>query len=185
MNKSLIIGIGAGVAGAVAIGAIASRGNFNFGGTYAEVVEAKPVTKTLQTPRQECHDEQVTRQKEAKDQHQIAGTAIGAVVGGILGHQVGGGTGKDLATVAGAAAGGYAGNRIENKMQKGNTETVTEQKCETVYDKSETPNGYRVTYKLNGKTSVVHMDHDPGAKIPVKDGKLDLGEGTPKSGSSG
>jgi uncharacterized protein YcfJ len=188
MNKGLLIGIGAGVAGAVAIGAIANHGglgNFSFGGSYAEVVEAKPLTKTVSTPRQECHDEQVTRQKQPKDEHQIAGTAIGAVVGGILGHQVGGGTGKDIATVAGAAAGGYAGNRIENKMQKSNTETVTEQKCETVYDKSETPNGYRVTYKLDGKTSVIHMNHDPGSKIPVKDGKLDLGEDAPKSGSSG
>jgi len=185
MNKSLIIGLAGGAAAAVAIGAIASRGSFSFGGAYAEVVEAKPVTKTVETPRQDCHDEQVTREKPVKDEHQIAGTAIGAVIGGILGNQVGGGDGKKLATVAGAAAGGYAGNRIQDKMQKGNTETVTEQRCETVYDKSETPAGFRVTYKLNGKTAVVHMNHDPGSRIPLKDGKLDLGEDTPKKGSGG
>lgn len=185
MNKSLIIGIAAGAAGAIAVGAIASRGDFHFGGTYADVIEAKPITKTTETPRQDCHDEQVTRQKPVKDEHQIAGTAIGAVVGGILGHQVGGGDGRTLATVAGAAAGGYAGNRIQDKVQKANTETVTEQRCETAYDKTETPNGYRVTYRLNGKTATIHMNHDPGSRIPVKDGKLDLGNDTGKAASSG
>jgi uncharacterized protein YcfJ len=183
LNKSLIIGLAAGAAGAVAVGAIASRGDFRFGSAYAEVVDVKPLTKTLETPRQVCHDEQVSRQKPVKDEHQIAGTAIGAVVGGILGHQIGGGNGQKLATVAGAAAGGYAGNRVQDKMQKANTETVTESRCETVVDKSEVPAGYRVTYRLNGKTAVVHMNHDPGAKISLKDGKPDLGEDSPKARS--
>ena len=185
MNRSLVLGLVAGAAGAVAIGAIASRGDFRLGGTYAEVVDVKPVTKTLETPRQVCHDEQVTREKPVKDEHQLAGTAIGAVIGGILGNQVGGGDGKKIATVAGAAAGGYAGNRVQNKMQKADTETATQSKCETVYDKTATPAGYRVTYKLNGKTAVVHMSHDPGSKIPVKDGKLDLGEDSSKKASGG
>jgi len=188
MNRSLIIGIGAGAAGAIAIGAIASmasRGDFHFGGTYADVVEVKPLTKTVETPRQECHEEQVTREKPVKDQHQIAGTAIGAVVGGLLGNQVGGGSGRALATVAGAAAGGYAGNRVQDKIQKGDTETSTEQRCTTAYDKSEIPNGYRVTYRINGKTAVVHMDHDPGSKLAIKDGKPDLGENAPKAGTNG
>lgn len=185
MNKSLIIGLVTGVGGALAIGAIASRGDFSFGRRYAEVVDVKPLTKTVETPRQECHDEQVTRQKPVKDEHQIAGTAIGAVIGGVLGNQIGGGNGKKLATVAGAAAGGYAGNRVQDKMQKADTETVTENKCETVYDKSQTPAGFRVTYKLNGKTTVVHMSHDPGSRIPLKDGKPDLGEDQPKASSGG
>jgi uncharacterized protein YcfJ len=183
VNKSLIIGIAAGAAAAVAIGAIASRGDFRLGGAYAEVVDVKPVTKTVETPRQVCHDAQVTREKPVKDEHQVAGTAIGAVVGGILGHQIGGGNGQKLATVAGAAAGGYAGNRVQDKMQKADTETTTESQCETVYDKTVEAAGYRVTYKLNGKTAVVHMSHDPGSKIALKDGKPDLGEEPPKAKS--
>ncbi len=185
MNKSLIIGLAAGAAATIAIAAIASRGDFRFGTAYAEVLDVKPLTKSVETPRQSCHDEQVTREKPIKDEHQVAGTAIGAVIGGILGNQVGGGNGKKLATVAGAAAGGYAGNRVQDKMQKADTETVTESKCETVYDKSVTPAGYRVTYKLNGKTSVVHMSHDPGSRIPLKDGKPDLGDSSTKAAAGG
>ncbi len=185
MNKSLIIGLAAGAAGAVAIGAIASRGDFKLGGVYAEVVDVKPVTKTVETPRQVCRDEQVTREKPVKDEHQLAGTAIGAVVGGILGHQVGGGNGQKLATVAGAAAGGYAGNRVQDKLQKADTESATESRCETVYDKTSVPAGFRVTYKLNGKTAVVRMSHDPGSRIPLKDGKPDLGEDSAKANTGG
>ena len=185
MNKSLIIGLAAGAAGAVAIGAIASRGDFRFGGAYAEVIDVKPATKTEETPRQVCHDEPVTREKPVKDEHQLAGTAIGAVVGGILGHQIGGGNGQKLATVAGAAAGGYAGNRVQDKLQKADTESTTESRCETVYDKTSVPAGYRVTYKLNGKTAVVHMRHDPGSRIPLKDGRPDLNEDSPKGKTGG
>jgi len=100
------------------------------------------------------------------------------VVGGLLGHQIGGGSGKALATVAGAAAGGYAGNKIEQKVQQGDTYTSTEQQCATVYDRSEVPDGYEVVYRLDGKEHRVHMDHDPGKRIPVKDGHIVTGAGS-------
>ena len=171
MNKSLIVGLVGGAVAVTAIGAAASFGHLGFGSSYAEVISVKPLSSTVSTPRQACHDEQVTEQKPVKDEHRIAGTAVGAVLGGLLGNQIGGGNGKKLATVAGAAAGGYAGNQVQDKMQKSDTVTRTEQRCETVNDRTEKPGGYRVTYKLNGKTSVVHMDHDPGSRIPLKDGK--------------
>jgi uncharacterized protein YcfJ len=94
------------------------------------------------------------------------------VVGGVLGHQVGGGSGRDIATVAGAAAGGYAGNRIEKHVQDKNTYTTTERKCETVYEKSEKQIGYEVRYRLRDHESTIKMDHDPGERIPVRDGRL-------------
>src|SRR5256885_15796930 len=99
-------------------------------------------------------------------------TTLFRSVGGLLGHQIGGGSGKALATVAGAAAGGYAGNKIEQKVQQGDTYTSTEQQCATVYDRSEVPDGYEVVYRLDGKEHRVHMDHDPGKRIPVKDGHI-------------
>ena len=94
------------------------------------------------------------------------------MVGGLLGHEVGGGNGKVLATVAGAAAGGYAGNKIEQKMQQGNTYTANEQRCVTVVDTTEIPVGYQVVYFLDGKEHHVHLDHDPGKTIPVKNGQI-------------
>ncbi len=117
----------------------------------------------------------VTRQKPAKDERQLLGTLAGAVVGGVIGHQVGGGSGRDIATVAGAAAGGYGGNRLEKNYQDKQTETVMEQQCQTVTDRSEKPAGYSVRYRLGDQESTVRMDHDPGDRIPVKDGRLVLG----------
>ena len=117
----------------------------------------------------------MTHTQPAKDTNRLAGTGIGAVVGGLLGHGVGGGNGKVLATVAGAAAGGYAGNKIEQKVQAGDTYTTTEQRCMTAYDTSEVPNGYEVTYVLDGKHHHVRMDHDPGKTIPLKDGHIVAG----------
>jgi uncharacterized protein YcfJ len=170
MNKSLVMGT---VFGAIAVSAGGAFAGYRMlENPGAEVISSKAITKTIKTPRQDCHDEQVTRTKPPKDTNRLAGTGLGAVVGGLLGHEVGGGSGKVLATVAGAAAGGYAGNKIEEKVQKGDTYTTTEQRCVTAYDTSQEPNGYEVTYELNGKRHRVRMDHDPGKSIPVKDGQV-------------
>lgn len=67
-----------------------------------------------------------------KNQHQIAGTAIGAVAGGLLGHQVGGCKGKTLATIGGAMAGGYAGKKVQEHHQKENTSTRIGRRCHRV-----------------------------------------------------
>jgi uncharacterized protein YcfJ len=171
VNKSFMVGS---VLGAIVVTAGGAFAGIKYlgAGNNAEVISAKELHKTLKTPRQECHDEQVTRTKTPKDTHRLAGTGIGAVVGGLLGHQVGGGNGKILATVAGAAAGGYAGNKIEQKVQQGDTYTTTEQRCSTAYDTTEVAAGYQVVYVLDGKQHHVHLDHDPGKTIPVKDGQI-------------
>lgn len=182
MNKSLWIGLAAGAAVAAGAGAVAGLKIMNKGPQYADVVQVTPLTRTVRTPRQDCHDESVVHQRAARDSHQVFGTVAGAVVGGLLGHYVGGGTGRDLATAAGAAAGGYAGNRIENRVQRGNTYTTTERKCATVYDRSVEPEGYRVRYRLGGKEGTVRMDHDPGQRIPVAHGQLVLGDAGSQAG---
>ncbi len=175
MNKSMLIGS---VLGAVAVTAGGAIGGYQMmkSDDYAEVVGVQPVTRTIRTPRQECHDQVVTRQRPVKDQHQVAGTVVGAVVGGVLGNQVGGGSGKKIATVAGAAAGGYAGNKVQENMQKGDTYTTTERVCNTVTDTHDEVIGYDVTYRLDGKTATVRMNQQPGERIPAKDGQLLLGQ---------
>jgi uncharacterized protein YcfJ len=80
--------------------------------------------------RQVCRDVRV--QDRAKDNHRIAGTAVGAVAGGLLGHQVGGGKGKTLATVGGAVVGGYAGNRVQKNHQDNNAGYHIERRCHDV-----------------------------------------------------
>ena len=181
MNKSLVTGL---VIGAVvAVGAGATAGlkliNKEKAPEYAQVLQVTPLMHKTRTPRQECHDEQVTHQAPVKDQHQIAGTVAGAVIGGVIGHQIGGGSGRQLATVAGAAGGGYAGNRIQKNLQDSDTVTSTEQRCTTVYDTSEKTVGFQVRYRLGDKEASVKMDHDPGERIPVRDGKLVLDGSNP------
>lgn len=178
MNKSGVIGLAAGVAIAVGAGAVAGLKVLNKGSQgpqYAEVVQVVPLTRTIRTPRQDCHDQTVVHQRPSRDSHKIVGTVAGAVVGGLLGHYVGGGSGRDLATAAGAAAGGYAGNRIENRMQRGDIYTTTERSCATVYERSVRREGYEVHYRLGNKEGTVRMDHDPGQRIPVEHGQLVLG----------
>lgn len=173
MDKSMAIGI---VAGAVAVTAVGGFAGYKAmkGPDYAEVISAKKVTEKVRTPRKECSDVAVSHQAPVKDEHRIAGTAIGAVLGGVLGNQVGGGTGKTLATVAGAAGGGYAGNKVQQNMQESDQVTGTETRCKTVYDSSTKILGYDVTYRLNDKQGIVRMDHNPGNRIPVRDGQLEL-----------
>ncbi|WP_392397700.1 glycine zipper 2TM domain-containing protein [Cellvibrio japonicus] len=141
---------------------------------FAEVVNSQPMTKDIKVPREECRDVTVTQQNPVQDKNRITGKVIGATIGGVLGHQVGGGNGKKAATVAGAIAGGYAGDRVQDNMQKKDTYTTTEKRCSTVYDTREEITGYRVTYRLNGKESVIELPQDPGQRIPVQNGQLVL-----------
>ena len=139
---------------------------------YAEVLAVKPVTETVKQAREECRDVAVQRKAPVKDENRIAGTVIGGVIGGALGSTIGGGRGQTVATVAGAAAGGYAGNQVQKNMQDKDVETVTERQCKTVYDDIERPLGFDVTYRLNDKQDTIRLDHDPGTRIPVENGKL-------------
>jgi len=172
MSKSLAIGVAIGTLAAVGAGAAAGLKMLNKGPEYAQVLKVTPLTKTIRTPRQDCHDETVTRQAPVKDEHQLIGTVAGAVVGGVIGHQIGGGTGRDLATLAGAAGGGYAGNRIQKNLQDRDTYTTAEQKCTTVYDSTQKRVGFEVRYRLEDREGTVKMDHDPGARIAARDGQL-------------
>lgn len=176
MDKSLVTGLVVGAVVAVGAGAAAGLKMTNKAPEYAQVLKVTPLTKTMRTPRQECHDETVTRQAPVQDQHQVVGSVAGAVIGGVIGHQIGGGSGREIATLAGAAGGGYAGNRIQKNLQDKDTYSTTEQKCDTVYDTSEKRTGYEVRYRLGTHEATVRMDHDPGNRIAVRDGHLVLSD---------
>jgi uncharacterized protein YcfJ len=181
VNKSLAVGLAVGAIAATTAGAVAGY-KMIAAPSGAQVISAKALTKTIKTPREECHDEQVTHTKPVKDEHRLAGTGVGAVVGGLLASRIGGGNTRIVTGLAGAAAGGYAGNKIQEKMQKGNTYTTTEKRCVTAYDSHEEPAGYAVVYMLDGKRHQVHMDHDPGQVIPIRDGLVMID--SPKPGST-
>ncbi|HSW21751.1 MAG TPA: glycine zipper 2TM domain-containing protein [Burkholderiaceae bacterium] len=173
MDKSMMKGLALGGVAMVVLGAGAVTGYQTLTKPkLAEVVAAKEVFETVVTPREQCEDVQVQHKAAVKDEHRIAGTAIGAVAGGLLGSTIGGGKGKTLATVGGAAAGGYAGNQVQKGMQDKDVTTSTERQCKTVQDKSQKLVGYNVTYRLDGKEGVVRTSFKPGATLPVKDGQV-------------
>jgi uncharacterized protein YcfJ len=173
MNKSLITGLVVGGVAATAFGAYAGYQAMD-NRSSAEVLNVEPLMKTVRTPRQVCSDEIVTHQAETNDPKRVTGSVIGAVAGGVIGNQIGDGSGQTVATVAGAAAGGYAGSKIQKHMQDEKTTQTVEQRCRTVYDSVERPDGYEVRYRLAGQEGTVRMDHAPGRRIPVENGQLVL-----------
>lgn len=167
MNKSMLAGIGIGVAAALGVAAVAGLDVFNRSPQYAQVVSATPIKETVKTPRKECRNVTVTHRRPVQDENRLTGSVLGAVAGGVIGHQFGGGRGKDVATVVGALGGGYAGNQVQGAMQERDTYTSTQQRCKTVYDKSEKMLGYDVTYKIGDQQGKIRMENDPGTQIPL------------------
>jgi uncharacterized protein YcfJ len=167
VNKSMLAGIGIGVAAALGVAAVAGLNVLDRGPQYAQVVSSTPIKETVKTPRQECRNVTVTHRRPVQDENRIAGSVLGAVAGGVIGHQFGGGRGRSVATVVGALGGGYAGNQIQGSMQEGDTYTTTQQRCKTVYDKSDKMLGYDVTYKIGEQQGKIRMEHDPGTQIPL------------------
>jgi len=139
---------------------------------FAEVVGVNEVTETVVTPREECHDVQVTRQAQTSDPSRVTGKVIGGVAGGLLGSTIGSGTGRTVATVAGAAGGAYVGNQVQKNQQQKNVVTSTERRCKTVNDTTQKLIGYDVTYRLEGKEGVLRTSFKPGPTLPVKDGQV-------------
>jgi hypothetical protein len=78
MNTSMVKGIVIGGAVALAVGAAGVTGYKTMSTPkFAEVVGVKDVTETIKTPREECQEVEVKKQAPVKDEHRIAGTAIG------------------------------------------------------------------------------------------------------------
>lgn len=88
MNKSMLAGIGIGVAAALGVAAVASLNVFERGPQYAQVVSATPIKETVKTPRQECRNVTVTHRRPVQDENRITGSVLGAVAGGVIGHQL-------------------------------------------------------------------------------------------------
>lgn len=177
MNKSMLVGTVFGVGIATALGGVAGYRMLS-GPEYARVVAVEPVTEKVETPREECHDKVVTRQKPVKDKHQITGTVVGAVGGALLGDALGGGGKNTGAKIAGAAVGGYAGNKTHEKIQENSTYQTTERVCNTVVDVSERTVAYDVKYLIGDELGEVRLDYDPGGTLPMENGELALVRGS-------
>ena len=97
MNKSMLAGIGIGVAAALGVAAVAGLNVLDRGPQYAQVVSSTPIKETVKTPRQECRNVTVTHRRPVQDENRIAGSVLGAVAGGVTGHQFAGSHGRRCA----------------------------------------------------------------------------------------
>jgi uncharacterized protein YcfJ len=140
MNKSMLMGVVAGV-GVATAGGVLGYQFLGKPGTEVAVEEQAPAaaapaarpataTRTAAAPAEECWDEEVAVTADPKDEHRIAGTAVGAVVGGAIGKDVGD---RDITTAAGAAAGALIGRKIQERIQENRadqrTTTTIERRC--------------------------------------------------------
>ena len=140
MNKSMLMGVVAGVGIATAGGVLGYQFLGKSGAETAveeqaaapaaPAAAARPAARTPAAPAEECWDEEVAVTADPKDQHRIAGTAVGAVVGGAIGKDVGD---RDITTAAGAAAGALIGRKIQERIQDNRadqrTTTTVERRC--------------------------------------------------------
>jgi uncharacterized protein YcfJ len=142
MNKSMLLGVVAGVGVATAGGVLGYQflGQPSVDEPVAVESEASPAPAATQratavaaAPAEECWDEEVVVEAEPTDKNRIAGTAIGAVVGGAIGKDVGD---RDITTAAGAAAGALIGRKIQERIQDNRADTRTtttvERRCAPV-----------------------------------------------------
>ena len=142
MNKQMLMGVVAGIGVATAGGVLGFQYLGKQGADAAAPAEeavavapsaapaARRAAQPAAAPAEECWDEEVAVTADPKDQHRIAGTAVGAVVGGAIGRDVGD---RDITTAAGAAAGALIGRKIQERIQENRedtrTTTTVERRC--------------------------------------------------------
>lgn len=175
------------VALAVGIAAALSTATAGAGGrwddddyyVYARVTDVQPIVRTVRvaTPRKLCREVEVRHvdHDRGRRDRSFTPTVVGTIVGGVIGNQFGRGRGKDAATVAGALLGASVGSDYarERAYERGGGSHVyytTEERCEIehVYHEEERIEGYRVSYRYQGRDFVTRTDTDPGDRIRVR-----------------
>lgn len=179
MNKALAVAIGGVLAAGAAIGAYRSG---VLGASYAQVtsatpivikedvfadvVDTRPVTRTVNVSEQVCED-RVVQSRAPERFGNKDGAAVGVVVGGLLGHQIGKGDGRKLATLAGAVGGGFAGREIDRRHEGGKLVSSTQRVCRNETQPRTRMIGYDVQYRSDGLLVSKRLDHDPGERMLI------------------
>ena len=132
-------------------------------GEYAQVISVT----LLSGPQRVCTDQTVTERRPQSDNHQVAGTVIGAIAGGVIGNQFGRGSGRKLTTVAGAVGGGIAGKKIQEANQANDTVTRVVKRCRDVVPGKDSPQLYDVVYAYQGQNLHAKLDYDPGNRVAL------------------
>ncbi len=133
----------------------------------AKVVSVTPQYERINSPREECHTEYVTKVYQ-NERPSAAGSIIGGIAGGLLGSTIGKGNGRVAAAAVGAGIGAVVGDRADN--QNNSTQTVQHpvQRCVMIDSWHTVQHGYLVTYQYNGQTFKTITDKRPTDTIRVR-----------------
>ncbi len=171
MKKKILMGAAIGTAAVLSAGATAGYLAWK-NPAYAEVVGVEPVTRVVTTPDKACRSAKVAQRKPVADENAVAGIVIDGMAGGMVRHQ-------DVDNAAGAAAtradllrGDSTGDQAQKKMQERDKYSAGALHCRAGNRVSTKVVAYDVRYRLYGKTTKVRMDHDPGQRLSVKNGKV-------------
>lgn len=175
MQKKIIaIGLAAALAATPAAFAGKKRHYTGDGFTdSARVTHVRPIYRTVQVsrPHRECYQEEVYRPSQNSSHGNSAvGMIVGGALGGALGHNISR-RHSNTATIAGAVIGSAIGHDVANNRQRDRGYSRDyQERCHTVSERhsEERLDGYRVTYRYQGKTFSTRMDHDPGGRIRVR-----------------
>ncbi len=147
------------------------RGHYS---DYARVEHVEPVYRVVNVPvsHEECGYEEVTRYSEHNSRRSESYTPmiLGGILGGVVGNRFGKGGGNKALTIAGTVLGASVGNDVSaNNHSQAQPYRTTERRCHTVTDYREQQEleGYRVTYRYNGRSYTTTMPRDPGDRIRV------------------
>jgi len=144
----------------------------------AKVTDVQPIVRIVQvsTPREVCWDEPIRQANLSRNSSRssFVPTVLGGIIGGVVGNHFGGGRGKDAMTVAGvllgASVGRDAGYRGRQVAGRAGPQYVSARRCEieeSVHEE-ERIEGYRVTYRFQGRDYVTRMHDEPGRDIRVR-----------------
>jgi len=151
----------------------------------AEVLSAEPLLRQVRVavPQRECHAE--TRYVPVSGSRggttTTAGSMlIGGLIGAVIGHQIDDRRSRNSGTIAGALIGtaiGHEAAQGDARVGFGEYRAIDAERCEvhTVERVEERIEGYRVTYRYNGRTYATQMPRDPGATLRVRVNVAPLG----------
>lgn len=135
---------------------------------YARVVDVDPIVRrvAVSSPQRDCWYED----REVAVSRSATPTVLGAIIGGVIGHNIGSGPSRGVATAAGAILGATVGSDAAARDSRVETRPV--QRCESRYERDweERIDGYRVTYRYEGREYNTVMAYDPGNRVQVRVG---------------
>jgi uncharacterized protein YcfJ len=150
---------------------------------WAQVVDVDPIYRDVRisVPRQECHTEVYAAPERASyrgDRPAAGPMILGGLIGAVLGHQFGRGGGRNVGTAAGAVVGAAIGHDaaqrraadMDERAAYPDARTSEREVCRTRYEErlDRAIDGYRVTYRYNGRDYRTEMPYEPGERIRVR-----------------